>query len=115
MKQPKEELLPEITPLDTIKEYEDLSVVDRAKRQAAVTNYFVTYAINYSRRVKTNTDFLLNEVEEYKSVGNYTTDDKSQKNKEVQTRFHVGRCGCYWSLPGDFGFRDVAHGFREPT
>lgn len=75
---------PEIKPLASLADYNELSDEERATRQAAVTKYFVTFAINYSRRVKTSTDYLLNEVDEYKAVGNFTLNNDAQKHKEIK-------------------------------
>ena len=84
MKNPTDDFLPEITPLETIKEYEDLSAEERALRQASVQSYFVSLAINHSSRIKKNTDFLLNEVDDYKSIGNYAVDSEAAKHKEIR-------------------------------
>lgn len=75
---------PEITPLANLADYSSLSSEDLAVRQATVTQYLVTFAINYSRRVKTSTDYLLQEVSEYKTVGNYEYTNLAAKQKEIQ-------------------------------
>lgn len=75
---------PEISPLETLSDYSSLTSDELSIRQANVTNYLVTFAINYSRRVKTSTDYLLKEVNEYKSVGNYQYDNNAEKTKEIQ-------------------------------
>jgi len=75
---------PEIEPLKTLADYSSLSDEDLSLRQATVTKYLVTFAINYSRRVKTSTDYLLKEVNEYKDIANYRYDSKAAKEKEVQ-------------------------------
>jgi len=74
----------EIVPLPDLDAYNALSEKEIAVRQAAVTNYFVTFAINYSRRVKKNTDYLLEEVAEFKEVGNYSFDGDANKAKEIR-------------------------------
>lgn len=76
--------LPEIQPLESLEEYENLTQEEIAVRQAAVTNYFVTFAVSYSRRVKKSTDYLLQEVDEYKEVGNYDYNSDAGKQKEIR-------------------------------
>ena len=72
-----------IVPLDTIAEYEALSQEELSARQANVYNAFVSFALTYSNQVKTSTDYLLKEVSEYSSVGNYGYSETSMKTKEI--------------------------------
>lgn len=75
---------PEISPLESLSDYSGLSDDELSMRQANVTKYLVTFAINYSRNVRTSTDYLLKEVNEYKTVGNYQYNSLDAKHKEIQ-------------------------------
>jgi len=75
---------PEIKPLESLADYSSLSDEELTVRQASLTNYLVTFAVNHSRRVKTSTDYLLQEVNEYKKVGNYSYNNTEGKKREVQ-------------------------------
>lgn len=76
--------LPKIEKLDTIEEYEALSSEERQERYLDVVDYFVTFAVNYSNKVKRSTDFLLKEVKDFEAIGNYEIESDAQKAKEVK-------------------------------
>jgi len=72
-----------IVPFETYEEYEELSNEELSSRYANVVNEFVTKAMTYSRGVQTSTDYLLKEVKDLKSVGDYGYSKSQNKSKEI--------------------------------
>jgi hypothetical protein len=88
-KGPKEEAVEtqtpeEIIPLKSLEEYEELTEGELVDREVNALNNMIVHAVNYSKKIKKSTDFLMQDVREYQEVGSYSADSNSLKHKEIK-------------------------------
>lgn len=74
-----------IEPLSSIEEYLELSKDELSARAGVVYSELATMASTYNTRRRTSVDYLLREVDEYKTAGTYDTNSVGyKKSKEIE-------------------------------